>query len=189
MANPSRGPVSPQSRLQAGIGNGSGPAISRQTPRARSRQSQPMPTPSSTASFTTPTGSNLPEKVREKPTPATQALTCQHKPDPKKPSVKSASHLPVERLPDVPWKECPRSCGINAHLPWNAQTRTFTTDDPGPPKSQTPPTFQGDSSNDDSALTRIGTQKARLFLSGSIYLISFSIFVSGAGFESVTFRL
>ncbi|MCB0073297.1 MAG: cupin domain-containing protein, partial [Caldilineaceae bacterium] len=39
-----------------------------------------------------------------------------------KPSVKPAAHLRVEWLPTMPWNECPRSRGIDAHLPWNAQT-------------------------------------------------------------------
>ena len=37
-----------------------------------------------------------------------------------KPSVKPAAHLRVEWLPTMPWNECPRSRGIDAHLPWNA---------------------------------------------------------------------
>ena len=38
-----------------------------------------------------------------------------------KPSVRSAARDLVERLPAMPWNECPRSRGIDAHLPWNAQ--------------------------------------------------------------------
>ena len=41
-----------------------------------------------------------------------------------KPSVKPAARDPVERLPAMPWNECPRSRGIDAHLPWNAQAVT-----------------------------------------------------------------
>ena len=40
-----------------------------------------------------------------------------------KPPVKPVAHLRVEWLPKMPWKECPRSRGIRAHLPWNAQIK------------------------------------------------------------------
>ena len=73
----------------------------------------------SMAHSTTPTGSNSPEKACEKPPPATQALTCQHKPDSMKTSVKPPARLRVEWLPAMPWNECPRSRGISALLPWN----------------------------------------------------------------------
>jgi len=42
-ASGSRVPVSPQSRLYGGIGSGSGPRSSRQTPRTSPRQSHPTP--------------------------------------------------------------------------------------------------------------------------------------------------
>ena len=31
----------------------------------------------------------------------------------------------MEWLPTMPWNECPRSRGIDAHLPWNAQAETI----------------------------------------------------------------
>ena len=71
----------------------------------------------SMAHSTTPTGSNLPEKACERPLPATQALTCQPKPDPMKPSVKPAAHLRVECLPAMPWNECPSSVECAARHP------------------------------------------------------------------------
>ena len=49
--------------------------------------------------------------------------------------------------------------------------------------------LRGDSQNVDTALTRNGQAKTRLFMSCSIYLICLVFLVAGTGFEPVTFRL
>ena len=51
------------------------------------------------------------------------------------------------------------------------------------------PAFEGDSANVEVALRCFGREKARLFRSGSKYLICLVFLVAGAGFEPAAFRL